>query len=142
MTDYLAEARAALGAAEGQRALGSPFVDEHLSLAQTYATLAVAEALAALTLPQGTEHVTGETTGAVTPSPSPAEPEPGWECPACRYQGPQALTESSLVLLDQTEEVMAAARHLRALWQPEAGRQSAAWWKDAGDLFRAVDGAW
>ena len=76
-----------------------------------------------LTLPQGMESTPGETTGTVTSSPSPAEPEPGWECPACRYQGPQALTESSLVLLDRTEEAVAALiewRKVDRLYPPEA----------------------
>ena len=120
MSDYLADAIDHAGAAD-EATFGSPAYLAHLTAATALAGLAVAEALR--TLPQGTEHVTGETTGIRAPSPSPAEPEPGWECPACRYQGPQALTESSLVLLDQTEEAITALiewRKVDRTYPPEA----------------------
>lgn len=45
----------------------------------------------------------------------------------------------SLVMLDAADEVLAAARHVRALWVHDAFQQSIAWWRALGVLLRAVD---
>ena len=101
-----------------------------LARVQAYSLAAIA-----LTLPQGAVD-TGETTGAVTPGPSPAEPSLVWECPACHFRGPQALTEPSLVALDLADEVIGELRRWREadrIFPPEC----AEWW-DATQRFRDV----
>lgn len=59
-----------------------------------------------------------------------------WECPACHFRGPQALTEPSLVTLDRADELVGEVRRWREadrIFPPE----SAEWW-DATDRFRDV----
>lgn len=87
------------------------------------------------------EHIREHEAERVVPSPPAAASSiptagPTWECPACHFRGPQALTEPSLVELDRFDELASEVRRWREvdrIFPPEAQE----WW-DATDRFRDV----
>lgn len=120
MTDYLAAARDHAAAVDGAT-FGSPAYLAHLTAVTALASLAIADAL-----PQGTEDRTGETTGPVASSPSPAEHvcRICRTCGVCHQYGHPEPEAPALVALDHAEAEAVTAliewRKVDRLYPPEA----------------------
>ena len=121
-TDYLAEAR--------ERIVSRNAADSFAAVATATDIRRLADAFERiathLTLPQGTEHVTGETTGTVTSSPSPAEHvcRICRTCGECHQFGHPDPDAPALVALDHAESEAVTAltewRKVDRLYPPEA----------------------